>query len=510
MTEYNTKTGMIMKKTIYKLAAACMCVLFASACTSDALDTAPAGQLPGDVIFSDPDKAQSAVNGIYRLMYSNGWSNGWEHENPGLAGFTIVRSIMGEDHSMAAQGQGWFYFDYVFNVASDWTSTAGRQYATWNLFYTLISQANYVTDHYDTLSESPKGNYVLGQAYAIRAFSYYCLYESFCQGNYTANKDYPGVPIYTTGTNNNTKGVGRGTIEDLFVQINKDFQASVDCFEAANVEQESITNIDGYAAYALWARASLGQQNYEQARYCAEEALKKPGLTRVATLAELGNFNTASVSDVMWAFEVPTDQASPYGGFFSHLDEDGGYGSRAPMCIDYWLYEDGMADNDLRRGWAKKKTSGRSYFYQQTKFRYKNLATAEGDLINIRAEEMLLTLAECECRAGNYTVARELLGELYAQRYDGERDIESLADSSTVSLDTASDPVTLIDEILLQRRIELWCEGMGRVPDLRRLNLGYYRSDGTEMRPNDQSFILYIPQAEFDSNPALDLAVDQN
>ena len=81
-------------------------------------------------------------------------------------------------------------------------------------------------------------------------------------------------------------------------------------------------------------------------------------------------------------------------------------------------------------------------------------------------------------------------------------------------MDTHIAPVTLIDEILLQRRIELWCEGMGRVPDLRRLNLGYSRSklqsEPTDAKPNDPRFILKLPLKEFDSNTALDIAKDQN
>ena len=134
------------------------------------------------------------------------------------------------------QGNGWFYFDYSFGVASDWTHTSGRQYGTWNMFYTFISQANYILDNEEAVKDDAEWQNVLGQAYAIRAYSYYCLYESFCQGNYTENKDKPGVPVYTKGTNKETEGVGRGTIEGLFTQINGDFQRAVD-YLADRVEQ---------------------------------------------------------------------------------------------------------------------------------------------------------------------------------------------------------------------------------------------------------------------------------
>ena len=55
---------------------------------------------------------------------------------------------------------------------------------------------------------------------------------------------------------------------------------------------------------------------------------------------------------------------------------------------------------------------------------------------------------------------------------------------------------------------------MGRTPDLRRLNLAYTRtetqSSAVSKKANDPSFILAIPQKEFDTNSALDLSKDQN
>lgn len=502
-----------MKKALYILIMAGCAAILSVSCSKEILNTSPAGSLSESEIFGDSNKAQSAVDGIYRLMYSNGWSSGWEPEHPGLAGFTIVRSLMGEDHFQYDQGNGWFYFDYTFNVGSDWTSMAGRQYGTWNMFYTFISQANYIIDHESSLKEDETGQNVLGQAYAIRALSYYCLYESFCQGNYNENKDKPGVPIYTKGTDKETQGAGRGTIEGLFLQINGDFQKSVDYFKASGQTQSHPSHIDLYTAYGLWARASLGQQDYDNAGTCAEEALKKPGLERVATVSELGQFNNRTVNDVMWAFEVTADQAALFGGFISHMAMDGTYGKMAPQCIDYWLYEEGMTDNDERRAWAEPTNVG-DVIYWQTKFGYQNASTGVADIINMRAEEMLLTLAESKCRSNDFTGARNLLQELYGRRYTEPRDISGLTDSYDVSLDTHASPVTLLDEILLQRRIELWCEGMGRTPDLRRLNLGYVRSDrqpgAMSMEPNDPQFILAIPQKEFDSNDALDLSKDQN
>ena len=183
-----------------------------------------------------------------------------------------------------------------------------------------------------------------------------------------------------------------------------------------------------------------------------------------------------------------------------------------------------MTDADERRAWATLPAESPlvaddsdfkdAEIHWQTKFGYQNASTGVADIINLRAEEMLLTLAECKCRAEDYDGARSLLQELYDKRYSEPRDISGLANSASVSLDTHAQPQTLLDEILLQRRIELWCEGMGRTPDLRRLNLAYTRTEtqpsAVSKKTNDPSFILAIPQKEFDTNSALDLSKDQN
>ena len=236
-----------MKKLIYIAFVACA-TLFSS-CNQDLLDTNPTDMVPGESIFGSADAAQVAVNGVYRQMFMNGWSENWSSENPGLITMTLVRDLLGEDHLMALQGNGWFYYDYTFSVDSDFTNPSGRQYAQWNLFYTLISQVNYIIDHEETLlAYGGGGKYILGQAYAIRGFAYFCLYNVFCKGNYPVNFQTPGVPIYTEGTSAQTEGKPRGTVEELFVQINSDLKASTTYFSEGNVAQKNASNIDKHTA----------------------------------------------------------------------------------------------------------------------------------------------------------------------------------------------------------------------------------------------------------------------
>ena len=57
---------------------------------------------------------------------------------------------------------------------------------------------------------------------------------------------------------------------------------------------------------------------------------------------------------------------------------------------------------------------------------------------------------------------------------------------------------TLLDEILLQRRIELWGEGV-RLLDYRRY-----------IDPENWELTMMIPMTEFDGNESLNITTDQN
>ncbi len=507
----------MMKKTIY---IAVLMTLIASlwSCQESSLETNPTNMVSREMIFSTPDAAQVAVNGIYRALFNNGWSDGWSHENPGMMTLTLVKDLHGEDHLMSAQGQGWFFFDYAYSVDSDFTGTNGRQYAMWKLNYTLIAQANFIIAEEESLKAMGKeGANVVAQAYTLRAFGYMSLYEWFCKGNYSKSKDAPGVPIYTQPTDRETQGAPRGTVAQVFEQINADFTKAISLFKEADIKQSHPSHLDIYATYALRARAAQIQDDWTKAEEYANNALAKPGLKRVATIGEMGNFNDCKLPNIFWGFEVIADQTSPFGAYLSHMDPEGGYGNRAKQCIDAWLWSQ-IPDTDMRkRTWWEDPENFQFFAYNQMKFRYSSISTFIGDILYLRAEEMILIAAEAACRTGKYEAARNLLMELGSNRdSEYEKRLATYTNSSIYNTDTHGELTTLMDEILFQRRIELWSEGFGRAFDLRRLSLGFNRdyegSNQTVKRtlaPDDNRYMTLLPQKEFDSNLSLTVA-DQN
>jgi hypothetical protein len=144
----------------------------------------------------------------------------------------------------------------------------------------------------------------------------------------------------------------------------------------------------------------------------------------------------------------------------------------------------------------------------------------------MRHEEMLLIQAEAKCMLTKYGEARTILETLMAER-NTTYDISALTDDNTLTTDDPNGPTTpaggsktLLDEIILQRRIELWGE-TSRIYDIKRLKSGFTRyfegsnhtrklSEEATLDIMNPEWVMSIPQAEFDGNDAMDAATDQN
>lgn len=511
-----------MKKLLYVLSLAGV-LAFNTSC-QDELNTNPTDKVPGSLVFTDANSAQAAINGVYRMLYMPGWSQGWGSENPGQTGIQLLADLMGEDHVMLEQGQGWFYEDYRLNVHGDYVNKSGRSYSVWNFYYTLISNVNYIIASESAMGGDPSAvKNVIGQACAMRAFGYLNLIQLY-QQTYKGHEDAPGVPVYTEPTVAGTIGKSRGTVKEVYAQIDADLEKAASYLNGTG--QIHISHVDYYVAKGFQARSFLIQHKYEQAAAAAAEALKKDGL-KLATVEELGGNNNVNVPDVMWGVHIIADQSAGFPGFFSHMDADakGMYGSKARKCISTGLYKL-MSETDTRHAWFRgelpkeQQQNGTSKAsYCQLKFKMADYTTRVGDYLFMRAEEMVLIKAEAECHAGKFAEARATLkeyGEMrdpsFAERLVGRKD------ANTYNTNTNAPLVTLMDEILFQRRVELWGE-TGRIFDLQRLGLGYDRAykgsnhtQTVQTKNTDAAsplFILPLPQSEIDGNENITDA-DQN
>ena len=488
-----------------------------SSCTESNLTTQPTDSMSGQTLLSTATNALVPLNGIYRSMYEPGWSTtGNVHQCFGITAYNLMAEVMGDDFIMGASGSGWFWFDAIYKVKSRYNLSSWRSYDLWNAYYTWISNSNYILSAEETMTgTTAEKNYVIGQAYAIRAYSYFMLEQCFAR-TLVGHENEKGVPIYKKPTFTTTTGQPRATNAEVYVQIDNDINKAVELLKGTKQQHKS--HISYAVAQGIKARIALVKENWAEAAASAIEAINDSKCT-ILEVKDMKGMNDVSKSNVMWGAEIIADQSAQYASFMAHMDTVVGFGKNAPKRIAGTLYRK-MGNNDARRAWwdpACKYSDANGY--HQEKFMFSNPATWLGDYLWMRVEEMYLIAAEAYAHAGNDAEAQKYLQALMSKR-DPDFNATKYTGNSLSKL-TSESTGSLLDKIILERRIELWGEA-GRVWDIRRLHQGFRRT--AEMgwpsptllsnRPTDNTenymWVLTIPQAEFDGNINMDSKVDQN
>jgi hypothetical protein len=509
-----------MKKIFIVLSVAIL-ALFQISCAEE-LEVKPTDRVSGDGMMDNTNTAIVALDGIYRLMLIDwGWSVGGNaHQALGPQSFVLMADLMAEDLIMDAQGNGWFWYDYLYMVKDRYSSTSWRSYDVWNFFYTVISNVNYIIDAEETMQGTTEDkNYIIGQAYAIRAYSYLNLANTFCR-TYKGHESDKGIPLYTGPTVAGTEGAPRGTVADVYKLINEDIEKAVTLLADAPAQTHS-SHIDYRGANLIKARVNMFTDEWDTVLAAAQEAQKTfKGQTYQVGGSEdvLGGFNDHTKRNVVWGAEIIQTQGTTNPQFFSHMDAtQDSYGRDARKTINELLYAK-ISDTDIRRAWWNPNDADAPF--QQEKFKFSDYTNWLGDRIIIRIEEAVLMEAEALCRRGRDGEAITALMKLMSKR---DPEYTTSKSGTAMGALTTDETGSLLEEIILQRRIELWGE-YGRVWDVRRLKQGFVRTaamghpagaiNATNAlkvtNPETWDWVLTIPQKEFDGNINMDQTVDQN
>ena len=495
------------------------------------LDFVPTDSGSGDDLMKNASSAISTIDGIYRSMWTAGWSTGGNsHQCFGISAYNLALESMGDDFIMQSAGSGWFWYDHCYNIKAYYMSDSFRSYDVWYANYTWISNANYVLAAKNTMAGSDVDkSYVFGSAYAIRGLSYFNLANWYARPPYSAMQDKyrwddPGLPIYTEPTDKGFVGKKRENLRTVFKQINDDLDSAIVFLGRGekSVLAGGKSHISLNVARALKVRVALATGDWQTALDNAELVIKSEEYEIGGESELMGGMNSISASNVMWGVGIEnTEQSGAYAGFFTHMDNtDGAYAESAPKLISSNIYKK-MEPDDIRRRWWNPDNEDSPYISE--KFRFSNVASWLGDYIYMRVEEMYFDAAEAALRLGDADKAVEYVNAVMSKRstsYDAGRYTASTYLGATSVTWTGS----LLENILIQKRIELWGE-FGRLIDIRRLGQGIDRksADGfadeclTTMsrngvnlnNPDTYDWVMTIPQDEINNNPNIN-EEDQN
>ncbi|MCW5914340.1 MAG: RagB/SusD family nutrient uptake outer membrane protein [Chitinophagaceae bacterium] len=472
--------------------------LLITGCKKEYLETKPSDGVTEAEIFSKYSSVSAALTGIYKELFAFGIGAGG-HDDFGQKAQDLMFDLMGNDMVVHSQGYGWFNADYSLTA---WASaTDGSQSMNaWRRYYDEISQANKIIANVDGVGDATQAQKesIKGQALALRGYAYYYLANYF-QQTLKGNESAKGVPIYLPGA---TEGAPRGTLQDVYTQIENDFRDAATLLTGK--PRASKTNIDLSVIRGFQARIALLKNDWVAAATFADQAIQGGyPLMSQSTYLLRTSFSTIGNSECMWGSEIPAAEATIYASFFSHMDiATGGYAALGGQKkITKWLY-DQIPTGDVRKAAFTAPGTGTDSDpdYNQKKFRVPTPGSWAADYQYMNVPEMYLIKAEGLARQGGKDAeARTALETLVKSRNPAY---------SATNLSGQG----LIDEILLQRRIELWGEGFG-LWDIKRLNEGLSRPQGAgnhgapnynpgvyTTSPKDPRFLMRIPQKELDNN----------
>ncbi len=488
-----------MKRTIYNIVFLVTVFITGISCSKDYLETSPTDAVKDEFAVATTASAFSSLNGMHRSMYMQYSSQ----DQCGEGSLMIFRDMLGEDLVMTAAGNGWW------NAAYQWLThrnvNATQLYFDYRFYYKIIGNANVIIANIDNATgpDSDK-KMIKAQALTYRAWAHFNLVQLFGKRYDANNKPNTqlGVPLMIEIS---TEGLPRATVEDVYTQINLDLDDAITNFEAGAVNRKNKSHLNVSVAKGLKARVALTMQDWETAARYAAEA--RSSYTLMSNAEYVSGFNNYTNPEWMWGSHVIEDQTTYFYSFFAYMSVN--FSSTNirgnPKAINSKLYRlipltdvrkqlwdsTGKAFTFLPSAFAKKA-------YMNKKFQAAGESDSRGDVPYMRVAEMFLIESEAKARLGDPT-ATDVLYTLVKNRYAGY----------VKSTKTGQD---LIDEILIQRRIELWGEGF-RFLDLKRLNLPLDRTGSNHsatltnnlltVPADDIRWQFLFPQAEINANPAM-------
>lgn len=515
-----------MNKKIY----ICMAVAALSFAGCADLDTTPDSdyvteEQKQETVTTLPERAKAGVNGIFSQMKAympNATALGAERHNDfGYSSLMLMTDEDGFDMVSVSTGYNWFSYSLTYKNR-DYTSSDCQ--IMWNTLYSQVFACNAVVASVDSASTDPTLKFYAAQGLAARAFNYFVLAQLY-QFNYKGNEQKACVPIVTDANQTEvaTTGCERNTVQEVYSQIMTDLNDAIGLLEAAGVSRSDHRYISLAVAYGLRARVNLTMQNWADAASDADKAITLAGAEGITplTMSEAAKPGFYDAADWMWGVIVDeTDRICTSGivNWISHIGSlNYGYASYAGgKQISKSLYAL-IPSTDVRKGWwtdadgysanltaeQQQSMEDDGYApYTEVKFGpdqdVLGQTTNANDIILMRVEEMYLIKAEATAMAGNPAEGASILTNF----------VKSYRDASySCSASTATD---VQDAVYLQRRIELWGEGMSWF-DMMRLNKDMDRrgagftEDLVFYLPAGSDILLWrLPEAEIEANPLLE------
>lgn len=453
-----------------------------------------------EISNADPSILDGALSGLYANLYTQGTGGTGSNTlwDVGMKGCHVETDLLTGD--MYSFGADWWYHGFASHA---WMKdyTFNTNYRVWRYHYRIISQANALINSAGGLDDALKKEvkHKVAQAVTVRAYAYFSMLNYLSRKTELTGKC---IPIYKTP---NERDVPLSTNKEVYEFIVNDLKTAIKFFDGFTPSVKVEANID-VARFYLAMTYGLFGENGEAVKFT--DAIIAPKKYSVMNKTEiLEGMNEAKYSGWIWGVDITAEQNMNFNSWWGIIDinsnsypEVGNYKSINPD-----LYAK-IADDDVRKQWVEKyhlDASGDTtkVDLHTGKFREDRIVGGPipvvSDLVFLRVAAAYLLDAELNAKLNNYTKARASLKAVLSERLpDADAYIAKITDDK------------LLDEILLQTRIELYGEGMSYFSMKRNKYSVTYSSKvmqpstaGKTFASDDEGLTYMIPENEITNNP---------
>ena len=252
------------------------------------LDVQPRASISDDQTIFDKTSSETALRGVYSALADGSYYG---------TSFQSIGYLSGDNIQWTgSQSQVQEFINHKVNAENSTINAA------WVAIYRTINRANNVISKVPLVNDeaftSAQRNQVVGEAYAIRALSYFDLVRT-----------WGGVPIITkpTLTQSDNIGISRATKEETYTQVLKDLDAAEPLLPSTT-DRHRITQ---KTVWALKARYYLYQKNWTKAEEYADKLIAD------------ANYKLVKPYSAFFANDARATQESVFEIFYSSAETNG-------------------------------------------------------------------------------------------------------------------------------------------------------------------------------------------
>ncbi|MCD0488385.1 RagB/SusD family nutrient uptake outer membrane protein [Pedobacter sp. MC2016-14] len=468
-----------MSKSIYTIMTGflTLIMIISSGCEKIIDIDAPLNQVPSELVYASDKLATSARSG----MFSGLALSTTQQQN-----LTVYSSLQADDllylATVLTQQE---YNNNTYNLAS--SGQAGL-FSDW---YAIIYRANSVIEGLATstgTSAQIRKQYT-AEAKFIRAYCYFNLVNTFGD-----------VPLVLETNSNVTAFLPKESTANIYAKIITDLtEAKADLLLDYSATASDRAGVNRYTAAALLARVYMFTGNYVAAEANASEVLAVVSPTSLYNLIPKANLGTGvfvkNSAETIWQMSPPLVATSQYTVEGSTFLPSG----TTLSTFAYRISPDFTAlfeATDVRRTLWMSDTNFSGVTYS-VPFKYKYRTQALAVAANVSEAQVVMRVAE------QYLIRAEARARIGTNLTGARDDLNVIRTRAGASVSTSTVQGTLLTEIALENRKELFCEQAFRWFNLKRTGQADIVIGTLKPSYKPTAKLLPFPTAATDANPNL-------